>query len=89
MPTSPPSQHESAPSAQHQPLPGRTIAIVLALLAIPVLAILIVPIYAGSAPRVAGWPFFYWYQVVWVPLSAAFTGAAYLIVKRARVDGMR
>jgi hypothetical protein len=57
---------------------------VLVLLAVPTLAILIVPIYGSKAPELWGWPFFYWYQVVWVPLSAVFTGAAYLVVKRAR-----
>lgn len=68
----------------HRPLPTPTRVTVLVLLAVPILAILIVPIYARSGPEVAGWPFFYWYQVLWVPLSAAFTGAAYVVVHRAR-----
>jgi hypothetical protein len=70
----------------HRPLPTSTAVSVMVLLAIPVLAILIVPIYARSGPEVAGWPFFYWYQVVWVPASALFTGAAYLIVRRERAN---
>ena len=71
----------------HRPLPTLTLVSVLALLAVPILAILIVPIYARSGPEVAGWPFFYWYQVVWVPVSAVFTGAAYALVRRARANG--
>jgi hypothetical protein len=71
----------------HRPLPAATVATVLVLLAVPILAILIVPIYARSGPEVGGWPFFYWYQVVWVPVSALFTGAAYVVVHRARAGG--
>ncbi len=74
------------PSPQ-RPLPTPTLVTVLVLLAVPILAILIVPIYARSGPEIGGWPFFYWYQVVWVPLSAAFTGAAYVLVHRARANG--
>ncbi len=74
-------------AAPHRPLPTSTLVTVLVLLAVPILAILIVPIYARSGPEVGGWPFFYWYQVVWVPLSAVFTGAAYALVHRARAHG--
>ncbi len=73
------------PSPQ-RPLPTPTLVTVLVLLAVPILAILIVPIYARSGPEIGGWPFFYWYQVVWVPLSAVFTGAAYVLVHRARAS---
>ena len=30
-----------------------------------------------------GFPFFYWYQFVWVFLAAGFTYAAYVVVRRA------
>lgn len=71
----------------HRPLPTSTRVAVLVLLAVPIVAILFVPIYARSGPEVAGWPFFYWYQVLWVPLSGVFTGAAYALVHRARANG--
>jgi uncharacterized protein DUF3311 len=54
------------------------------LLAIPLLALLIVPIYARSGPELLGFPFFYWYQLVWVFLAAGFTEGAYVVVTRAR-----
>lgn len=54
------------------------------LLAIPLLALLIVPIYARSGPEFLGFPFFYWYQLLWVFLAAGFTQAAYVVVTRAR-----
>jgi len=29
-----------------------------------------------------GFPFFYWYQFAWVPLSAVLTGIVYLVTRR-------
>lgn len=50
------------------------------LLALPVLALLAVPVYSRTDPRLAGVPFFYWYQLAWVPLSIlAMAGAAWLL----------
>ena len=40
------------------------------LLLVPVVATLWVPIYNRAEPSFAGIPFFYWYQLVWVPLAA-------------------
>jgi uncharacterized membrane protein len=39
-------------------------------LIIPFIATLWVPFYNQMNPRVFGVPFFYWYQMLWVPLSA-------------------
>ena len=60
----------------------KTIAGVL--LAIPCLALLLVPIYARSGPELLGFPFFYWYQLLWVFLAAGFTQAASVVIRRAR-----
>jgi hypothetical protein len=54
------------------------------LLAIPVLALLFVPLYAKRGPALWGFPFFYWYQLLWVFLAAGFTFTAYLLIQRAR-----
>ena len=54
------------------------------LLAIPVLALLIVPIYASEDPHLWGFPFFYWYQFLWVFLASGFTWAAFKVVENAR-----
>ncbi|CAN5545052.1 DUF3311 domain-containing protein [soil metagenome] len=56
------------------------------LLAIPVLALLIVPLYARKGPELWGFPFFYWYQFLWVFLAAAFTFTAFVLIERARRD---
>ena len=72
----------SKPS-RHRLSPAVTVA-VAALLAIPVLALVLVPIYARKGPELWGFPFFYWYQMLWVLLCGLFTGAAYLLIERDR-----
>jgi Protein of unknown function (DUF3311) len=57
------------------------------LLVIPLLALVLVPIYARSGPELLGFPFFYWYQLIWVFLAAVFTHAAYVVIRRGRHEG--
>ena len=59
-----------------------TIAAVL--LAIPIVGLLWVSSYARLEPTLAGFPFFIWYQFLWVFLCAACTLAAYRVVLIAR-----
>ncbi|MDH2908993.1 MAG: DUF3311 domain-containing protein [Candidatus Eremiobacteraeota bacterium] len=55
------------------------------LLALPFIALLDVPIYNRIDPRWDGIPFFYWYQLAWVVLTAALLGIVYLATReRAR-----
>ena len=54
------------------------------LLAIPVVALLWVGSFAKVEPTFAGFPFFIWYQFLWVFLCAACTWAAYRVVRIAR-----
>jgi Protein of unknown function (DUF3311) len=60
--------------------PSRVIA-GLCLLA-PFVALLWVNSYSRVTPRFIGIPFFYWYQMAWVPVAAALTFAAYVLVRR-------
>jgi hypothetical protein len=60
--------------------PSRVIA-GLCLLA-PFVALLWVNSYSRVTPTFIGIPFFYWYQMAWVPVSAALTFAAYVLVRR-------
>jgi membrane protein implicated in regulation of membrane protease activity len=56
----------------------------------PIVATLWVPSYARTKPVVADFPFFYWYQLMWVPIVAITSGLAYAIVRstgRARAGG--
>ena len=51
------------------------------LLLIPVIAVLWVPWYNDDQPRWLGFPFFYWYQLLWVPLSAIVIAIVHTITK--------
>jgi hypothetical protein len=76
-------------SVERHRLPTRTAVTAAVLLAIPILALLIVPIYASEDPHLWGFPFFYWYQFLWVFLASAFTAAAYKVIDRARAGDRR
>lgn len=51
------------------------------LLAAVLVATLWVPLYNRTAPTWGGWPFFYWYQLLWVPVVALVSWCAYLLSK--------
>jgi membrane protein implicated in regulation of membrane protease activity len=63
------------------------IAIAAVLLAIPVVALLWVSTYARETPRLWGFPFFYWYQFLWVFICAGLTYTAHRLVLAARKPG--
>jgi len=52
------------------------------LLALPYVGLLWPPWYVRTEPALWGFPFFYWYQFLWVPISAVMTGVAYLATRR-------
>ncbi|MFH8365663.1 DUF3311 domain-containing protein [Streptomyces sp. NPDC018031] len=68
--------------------PSRVVAGIC--LVAPFIAMLWVGSYAKVDPTLWGIPFFYWYQMLWVPVSAALTTVAYVLVRReqrARKEG--
>jgi hypothetical protein len=70
--------------AHSGPAPRRTGAWVLitVLVLISILGTLIVPIYARSSPYLGAFPFFYWYQLLWVPFVGVLMAICYLISTR-------
>jgi|GEM_PF-418741 len=52
------------------------------LLALPYVALLWPSWYTRTEPQLWGFPFFYWYQFLWVPISAILTGVAYVATRR-------
>ncbi|MCW2847592.1 MAG: hypothetical protein JWR90_1566 [Marmoricola sp.] len=60
------------------------IAVAGVLLAIPIVALLWVSSYARETPRLWGFPFFFWYQFLWVFICAGCTYAAHRLVLAAR-----
>jgi hypothetical protein len=68
----------------HVAPPGRrprTWGLVTILLGAAIAGTLWVPIYARSGPKLGPFPFFYWYQLIWVPVTAALCWVCYLLLK--------
>ena len=53
------------------------------LLLVPYLALIWVPFYNRPLPDLIGIPFFYWYQLLWIPLGAVLLLPIYLAERRA------
>jgi len=51
------------------------------LLLVPFVGVLWVPFYSGGQQEVAGVPFFYWYQFLWVFISAVLTAIVYFATR--------
>jgi len=51
------------------------------LLVAPFVATLWPPFYAHRDPILFGFPFFYWYQMLWVVLTALLLGFVLIVVK--------
>jgi hypothetical protein len=52
------------------------------LLVVSVVVPLLVSTYAREEPRLWGFPFFYWYQLLWVLFSAITVSISYQLVTR-------
>ncbi|HEY4253062.1 MAG TPA: DUF3311 domain-containing protein [Roseomonas sp.] len=53
------------------------------LLVLPYLGLLFPPLYNRHDPELFGFPFFYWYQLAWVPLTSFIIWLAYRSVRDA------
>lgn len=53
------------------------------LLLIPYAALLWVPFYNHKMPSLFGFPFFYWYQLAFVPITSLLI---YIVYRRVRDD---
>ncbi len=61
----------------HQPV--RAVPWARVLLLIPFVAMLWVSSYNFAQPTIAGIPFFYWYQLLWILIGAAIIGFVYAL----------
>ena len=52
------------------------------LLFVPYIAMMWVPSYNRALPEIAGIPFFYWYQLLWIVLGSLLLLPAYFAVTR-------
>jgi hypothetical protein len=68
-----------------EPAPRRrnpaAMVVVTILLLVAIAGTLVVPIYARPKPKLGDFPFFYWYQLVWVPVVALLAWISYLLMK--------
>jgi hypothetical protein len=79
--------HPRSEHSHARPRP-RTNWFIWGLVAVLLLAVLVgtiwVPIYNRTTPALGNWPFFYWYQLLWVPAVALVSWCAYLLSRRAQ-----
>lgn len=64
-------------SNEHRPV--RVVVWARLLLLLPFVAVLWVSSYDSAQPMVAGIPFFYWYQLLWVLIGAVIAGFVYMV----------
>jgi uncharacterized membrane protein len=74
------------PPAGGRPIlsPLRTVAAVCIIA--PFVAMLWIPSYNKTNPKLLGFPFFYWYQLLWVVITAVLMFVAFNAVKRDRAQ---
>ena len=75
--------------AQHR-APRRhagTWIVIVVLLAASLIGTLWVPFYNRLTPMLGDFPFFYWYQLMWVPIVAILSAVAYLLSRLGERNG--
>ena len=45
-----------------------------------------VPLYARSTPKLGDFPFFYWYQLIWVPVVAVLSWICALLLRTRKTS---
>ena len=55
------------------------------ILLVAIVVPLLVSTYAPVEPRLFGFPFFYWYQLLWVFIAAGLCGLSYVLLRRERL----
>jgi hypothetical protein len=56
------------------------------LLLVAVIGAFWVPIYARGAPKLGDFPFFYWFQLIWMPVVMVLCCLAYLLLRTPRTE---
>jgi membrane protein implicated in regulation of membrane protease activity len=74
------SQPTSNPKS-HSPI---TWAVITILLLAALVGTLWVPFYARTTPKIGDFPFFYWYQLLWVPIVAVLSWVCYLLIRSGK-----
>ena len=61
----------------------RTWTVICLLLAPAVVLPLLVPLYDSTDPTLLGFPFYFWFQMVMIPVAVVLTAIAYYLAKGA------
>ncbi|MBI1757809.1 MAG: DUF3311 domain-containing protein [Actinobacteria bacterium] len=70
---------------ERRPQPSTTRKVAAALLLLPpIIALMWVGSYAKATPRLLGFPFFYWYQLMWLLIGSVCTALAYQLLRTTR-----
>ncbi|WP_375426475.1 DUF3311 domain-containing protein [uncultured Friedmanniella sp.] len=86
-PTRPSTNGPGGPDPRWRVTPTKAVVAVILLVAI--VLPLLVSTYDQVDPRLFGFPFFYWYQLLWVFIAAALCGLSFLLLKREAADYQR
>ncbi|GGF44523.1 hypothetical protein GCM10011519_18010 [Marmoricola endophyticus] len=85
MSTTPPGADSPGSDSPPVPRTDRTKMVLAGIcLLIPIVALMWVPSYAKDDPELWGFPFFFWYQFLWVFLCSGLTWTAYKLTLAAR-----
>jgi uncharacterized protein DUF3311 len=57
------------------------------LLIVPIVVPVVIPIFNSESPRLGGFPFFYWMQVVFIILGVTTTTVVYRMTTKRRSPG--
>lgn len=83
-PSAPRDPRDPAPTRRKNPVTAHpvTSAVIGVLVAASILGTLIVPIYASKTPKLGDFPFFYWYQLVYMPAVAVVLWITMVLQRR-------
>ena len=79
----PPAPPANTPAETPAKRPS-TLAMVAVMLTIAIMGSLWVPIFARTQPQLGGFPFFYWYQLILVPVTSLLCWICYLLLRTKR-----
>lgn len=85
-PSAPGDPQHAAATRRVNPIAAHPITslVIFVLVTGTILGTLIVPIYASETPKLGDFPFFYWYQLVYMPVVAVALWIAMLLQRRLR-----
>ena len=87
MMSSPTDPHRPG-SERREPHPGQRRGInhqpLNWLLVIPLVGTLLPWLYNFVSPTIGGMPFFYWYQLLWIPISVVLTWIVFVATRNER-----